>query len=416
MKGVSLSMSIIGEWYLGWGWPAIFIGGWLHGRLAKAANTLRDAGKASSNPIVYGLAVMVLVSGMRSMLDLIIMSYALVAWWGVNRLLTRPRARPPIEDPARRRVLPAGGPLRRHDRVGARPVPRAGASRTRRARLHDQRGRARPIRRCRTTSPWTIDGVKVWYFQSQHGAPVVFRAVARRACCALTSTSSPSCTPTRFSVAAVDRRRSAAQAAGVPYVVSPRGMLEKELIENKSPLLEGGADRLLRKAHARAGRGDSRHQPARSGRGSRLRIRPAADVRDSKRRRHRERRRGERCSPAIEAIVSAGPYALFLGRINWKKGLDRLIRALAHAPQTRLVIAGNDEEGYRKVLEPIAAALGVADRVVFAGQVDGADKACLLEARAAAGPAVVFGELRQRRARSHGRRPPGGRHAGSGRG
>jgi hypothetical protein len=27
---------------------------------------------------------------MRSMLDLIIMSYALVAWWGVNRLLSGP--------------------------------------------------------------------------------------------------------------------------------------------------------------------------------------------------------------------------------------------------------------------------------------------------------------------------------------
>jgi len=89
MRGVSLSMSIIGEWYLGWGWFAVALGGWIHGRLAKAANTLRDAGRASNNPIVYGLAVMVLVSGMRSMVDLIIMSYALVAWWGVNRMLSR---------------------------------------------------------------------------------------------------------------------------------------------------------------------------------------------------------------------------------------------------------------------------------------------------------------------------------------
>ena len=88
LKGVSLSMSIVGEWYIGWGWPAIIIGGWLHGRLAKAANTLRDHGVANRNPIVYGLAVMVLVSGMRSMLDLIIMSYALLAWWGVNRLVS----------------------------------------------------------------------------------------------------------------------------------------------------------------------------------------------------------------------------------------------------------------------------------------------------------------------------------------
>lgn len=89
LKGVSLSMSIIGEWYLGWGWIAVVIGGWIHGRLAKAANTLRDAGRASNNPIVYGLAVMVLVAGMRSMVDLIIMSYALVAWWAINRLLSR---------------------------------------------------------------------------------------------------------------------------------------------------------------------------------------------------------------------------------------------------------------------------------------------------------------------------------------
>jgi hypothetical protein len=88
-RGVSLSMSIIGEWYLGWGWIAVALGGWIHGRLAKAANTLRDAGRASGNPIVYGLAVMVLVAGMRSMVDLIIMSYALVAWWAVNRMLSR---------------------------------------------------------------------------------------------------------------------------------------------------------------------------------------------------------------------------------------------------------------------------------------------------------------------------------------
>jgi oligosaccharide repeat unit polymerase len=89
MKGVSLSSSIIAEWYMGWGWIAVAIGGWLHGRLAKAANTLREQGKASGNPIVYALAVMVLVAGMRSMLDLIIMSYALVAWWGVNRMISR---------------------------------------------------------------------------------------------------------------------------------------------------------------------------------------------------------------------------------------------------------------------------------------------------------------------------------------
>jgi hypothetical protein len=91
MKGVSLSTSIIGEWYLSYGWLAVLFGGWLHGRLARTANVLRERPEYHTNPIVYGLAVMILVSGMRSMQDLVIMSYALVAWWGANRL-TRERA------------------------------------------------------------------------------------------------------------------------------------------------------------------------------------------------------------------------------------------------------------------------------------------------------------------------------------
>jgi hypothetical protein len=87
MKGVSLSTSIIGEWYLTYGWIMIVAGGWLHGRLSRTINQLREYEIYRTNPIVYGLAVMVLVSGMRSMQDLIIMSYALIAWWGVNRLM-----------------------------------------------------------------------------------------------------------------------------------------------------------------------------------------------------------------------------------------------------------------------------------------------------------------------------------------
>ncbi len=86
MKGLSLSTSIIGEWYLSYGWFAVVIGGWLHGRLARTANVLRATDAFRANPIVYALAVMVLVSGMRSMQDLVIMSYALVAWWAANRL------------------------------------------------------------------------------------------------------------------------------------------------------------------------------------------------------------------------------------------------------------------------------------------------------------------------------------------
>ena len=89
MKGVSLSQSIIGEWYLSFGWIGIVFGGWFHGRLARTANVLRENPEYHTNPIVYGLAVMIIVSGMRSMIELMLMSYALVAWWAANRITRR---------------------------------------------------------------------------------------------------------------------------------------------------------------------------------------------------------------------------------------------------------------------------------------------------------------------------------------
>ena len=89
LRGVSLSSSIVGEWYLSWGWYAVIIGAWLHGRLASTANSLREIGRQAGNPIIFSLAVMVLLAGQRSMQELVLMSYALVAWWAVNRIFLR---------------------------------------------------------------------------------------------------------------------------------------------------------------------------------------------------------------------------------------------------------------------------------------------------------------------------------------
>jgi hypothetical protein len=96
LKGVSLSTSIIGEWYISYGWFTILVGGWLHGRLSSTANSLRELGNKIGNPIVYSMAVMVLLAGMRSMQDLVLMSYALVAWWAVSRWVSDAKAAPVI--------------------------------------------------------------------------------------------------------------------------------------------------------------------------------------------------------------------------------------------------------------------------------------------------------------------------------
>lgn len=76
------------------------------------------------------------------------------------------------------------------------------------------------------------------------------------------------------------------------------------------------------------------------------------------------------------------PIVLFLGRINYKKGLDILIPAFAQAigrdlPVGRdamLVVAGPDHEGYSATLLQLAKQHGVEDRLIFAGMLRGRER------------------------------------------
>jgi glycosyltransferase involved in cell wall biosynthesis len=83
-----------------------------------------------------------------------------------------------------------------------------------------------------------------------------------------------------------------------------------------------------------------------------------------------------------ERREDAGIVILFLGRLHWIKGVDRLLDAFQAVhrvePRVRLVLAGPDE-GARASLERQAAALGVAAYVTFRPMVrNDADKAALL--------------------------------------
>ena len=82
----------------------------------------------------------------------------------------------------------------------------------------------------------------------------------------------------------------------------------------------------------------------------------------------------------LDPAVRPGTYALFLGRLKDRKGVDVLIDALALVPPSdgaQVVIAGDGEE--RSALEAQAARLGVTDRVRFVGPVFGASKVYLLQ-------------------------------------
>lgn len=168
----------------------------------------------------------------------------------------------------------------------------------------------------------------------------------------------------------------AARHAGVPYLVAPRGMLVPEMVARKNSLVKRLWLRFIERQNLEQAAG--------------LHVTSGLEIEDVQRFGYHlppchlvpngldpDDSSGEP-SPQIREIFSRGSYLLFLGRINWKKGLDRLIRALPQVTGAPLVIAGNDEEGYRPTLENLAREVGVSDRIIFTGPVAGADKQALL--------------------------------------
>lgn len=79
-KGASLSSSIVGEMWMSWGYPAVLFGGWLFGRVSRMGEPLFNVSRGSAGPMFYGYITMMGVVGWRSMIELLLFSYALLGW------------------------------------------------------------------------------------------------------------------------------------------------------------------------------------------------------------------------------------------------------------------------------------------------------------------------------------------------
>jgi len=77
-------------------------------------------------------------------------------------------------------------------------------------------------------------------------------------------------------------------------------------------------------------------------------------------------------------VLKEKKIILFLGRINWKKGLDVLIDAYRRLTRERgdvyLVIAGNDEAGYIEKVKGWINKYNLGDKVILTGMLVGRDK------------------------------------------
>lgn len=224
--------------------------------------------------------------------------------------------------------------------------------------------------------PIDLEGVKVWYFP----VPALRRlywSPRMRAALALqmpridvVHTHSVFLWPTWAAA-------KAARKHDVPYLVAPRGMLVKDLVRRKSTLLKSAWITLIetRNIENAAGIHVTSASEADAIADFRMRLPRVYEVPNGYDPAREMGGSAAVLAPEVEAALGSERQSLlYLGRINWKKGIDRLIRALAQVPDASLLVVGNDEEGYTAKLIALAQAEGVRARVVFSGPVYGAAK------------------------------------------
>ena len=73
------------------GFIGIALGGWFYGRVASTASGLLARCTTQGALVIYSIVVMALFSGMRSILELILVSYVVLAWVGLSHLFIKLR-------------------------------------------------------------------------------------------------------------------------------------------------------------------------------------------------------------------------------------------------------------------------------------------------------------------------------------
>ncbi len=228
--------------------------------------------------------------------------------------------------------------------------------------------------------PVMLDGVKVRYLRSSvlrrlAFAPALARALRREMPGAdLVHLHSVFLWPTWAAARCARKHR-------VPYLISPRGMLVRKLVEQRHRGLKTAWIGLVEKANlenAAAVHVTSAIEAAELQKfGFRLRrvamVPNGVDAPDA----------APTGDPAadVEALTREQPLILFFGRLSWVKGLDRLLQGFARSRAGTLAIVGTDYDHLAPRLLQVARDLNIEARVrLLPRTVTGVDKEAVFAA------------------------------------
>ncbi|MGH8442070.1 MAG: glycosyltransferase [Nevskiaceae bacterium] len=215
--------------------------------------------------------------------------------------------------------------------------------------------------------PVDHEGVRVWYFRSPlarrlYWSPGLARALrAQVASFDVVHVHSVFLWPTLAAC-------RAARAAGVPYVIAPRGMLAAELFRQRGWLRKHLWVALFDRANLE--------------RAAVVHVTSEAEATALRQLGHAPKNveivpNGVEPAPAAGDSERRNDVLLYVGRLHPLKGLPRLVEAAAEVPGCELWLAGNDEEGHRARLEQLVSSRRLGGRVRFLGAVTDADKHAL---------------------------------------
>jgi glycosyltransferase involved in cell wall biosynthesis len=163
-----------------------------------------------------------------------------------------------------------------------------------------------------------------------------------------------------------------------PYVLSPRGMLVKELITKRNRFLKSIWIRLIERKNVSIASAIHFTSVTEAEAAKRFNLNMKTsfvipngiDMNDVELFKRQNRRQKKKSNDI--------PLILYFGRISWKKGLDRLIKSMTLVKRGKLVIAGNDEEGYTSKLKSLVSRYKLNDKIEFGGPRYGDEKYSLL--------------------------------------
>ena len=217
-----------------------------------------------------------------------------------------------------------------------------------------------------------IDGVKVWYFPLTWRVWQYSSALHKKLKQEIKNFDLVHITSTFLSASTLGAYY--AKKFNKPYIISPRGNLMKEPLERKSPFKKRIYISLIEKKNLASASAIhfTTELEKKEYAEEKLPLKRAIVIYNSIEK--------EIAGNDVSQVKFREKYGigenekivLSLGRLNWKKGLDTLIPAFAQVvreePEALLVIAGPDEERYKKNIQLLITNYHLQDKVVFTGE------------------------------------------------